>query len=386
MLLPVYGTVFIDLFGFGIILPMLPYYAQSFGANGVWIGILLSAYSFAQFISAPILGRISDRVGRRPVLLYSLLGAMIAFTCTGLANTLPLLIAARFLAGSFGGSISSAQAYIADVSLPQERAKYMGLLGATIGLGFMFGPAVGALLSDFGFATASFVAAGLAGMNLIYTYFKLPESNRQLGTVQHKRGLDWVALSRAYSNPHIGRLLTGGFLVMFAFVAMEVTFALLMADRLKFTAKELGITFFVIGVNMVIVQGALVGRINPRLGDLRTVIVGGAFLCLSLIILPTVHSIAALGGVLAIMAFGNGLLGPTLSSMLSKAARVDEQGSVLGLGQGLQSLARAVSPMMAGWLYDVDTYYPYWFGAVLVAVAGVLVARLKSLPLPAQGT
>ena len=239
----VYLTVFLDLVGFGIILPLLPFYAEAFGATGIWVGAILTAYSAAQLAGASLLGRLSDRVGRRPVLLMSLAGSAASLLLCGLARSLWLLLAARALAGLFGGSIAAAQAYIADVTTPGERARYMGLLGASIGLGFVFGPALGSALARFGFGAAAFAAAALAAANLLFALFRLPETRpaevRQHG---HSR-VDWSNFLDALHHPAIGRLLAATFLSTLAFVAMEATFALLGEVRFGLDAGRLGFVF-----------------------------------------------------------------------------------------------------------------------------------------------
>ncbi len=200
----VYVTVFIDLVGFGIILPQLPFYAESFGATGVWVGAILTAYSAAQLVGASLLGRLSDRVGRRPVLLMSLAGSAASFLLCGLAHSLWLLLVARALAGLFGGSIAAAQAYIADVTAPGERAKYMGLLGAAIGLGFVFGPALGSRLARFGFGAAAFTSAGLAAANLLFAFFRLPETRGAEERRHAHSRVDWSNLLDALHHPSSG--------------------------------------------------------------------------------------------------------------------------------------------------------------------------------------
>ena len=374
----VYLTVFIDLVGFGIILPQLPYYAERFGATGVWVGAILTAYSAAQLVGASFLGRLSDRVGRRPVLLMSLAGSAASLLLSGLADSLWLLLAARALAGLFGGSIAAAQAYIADVTAPEERAKYMGLLGASIGLGFVFGPAIGSLLARFGFGAAAFTAAGLAAANLVFAFFRLPET-RSAEARQHAHArVDWSNFLDALHHRSIGRLLAATFLSTLAFVAMEATFALLGEARLGIGAGRLGLVFAYVGIVMVIVQGGLVGRLAPRFGERALATVGALLMAASLAALPLVPSLGAALVVLAGLAVGQGLTTPMLSTLLSRAADADEQGGTLGLGQSLAAAARAVGPIGAGWLYDRAEALPYAAAGAVMVLAALLVGTSRT--------
>lgn len=382
-LLIVYLTVFIDLLGFGIILPLLPFYAEQLGATGLWVGILFTSYSAAQLVGAPVIGRLSDRFGRRPVLLLGLAGSAVSLTVTGLADTLVLLLASRTAAGLFGGSISAAQAYIADVSRPAERAKYMGMLGAAIGLGFVFGPAIGAGLSPFGFGTAAFVAAGLAALNLAFGYFKLTESRPadRLGTVDSGMTVaDYVAAVR---DPVISRILTARFLVTAAFVAMETTFALLGAEKFGLDGGTFGIMFAYLGILIVLVQGGLIGRLTSLAGERLVATVGMIMMGLAMFTIPFAPTLLGATIVLGFLAIGQGLTTPTLSSLLSLETGTEHQGGMLGLGQSSTAAARAASPILAGWLFDLDMGLPYYLGAiVLLAAGGLILTMVSRAPAP----
>ncbi len=381
-LVVIYLTVFIDLLGFGIILPALPFYAQRFGASGIWVGIIFAAYSSGQFISAPLLGRLSDRVGRRPVILASLLGSALSLTLAGLASGLPLLFGARLLAGLFGGSIAPAQAYIADCTKPAERAKYMGFLGAAIGLGFTLGPAIGAGLSGFGFSTAAFVAAGLAASNLLFSIFALPESWSPEHRQAKRAGRSQSSIRGALSDTTARRILLTNFVVTFAFVGLEATFALLGKERYGLDARGLGLIFTYLGLVIILVQGGLIGRLNRRFGEQALAVAGAILLGLMMIATPLAPNLVVGVVVLGFLALGQGLLGPTLSSLLSQSRGATQQGTILGLGQSLASGARAIGPVAAGWLFDRDIALPYFVGALLLLGA---VWLLSSLPV-LQGT
>jgi DHA1 family tetracycline resistance protein-like MFS transporter len=370
----IYMTVFIDLLGFSIILPLLPFYAKHFGATGVWVGALLTAYSAAQFISAPILGRVSDRIGRRPILLLSLAGSALSLALTGFANSLVLLLAGRALAGLFGGSIATAQAYVADTTAPDERAKYMGLLGASIGLGFVFGPAIGAGLSGLGFGAAAFAAAGLAAVNFTFALFKLPESRlREHRAVQ--RPLPWSRGGlNAFARPVVPRVLTAMFLTTFAFVALEATYALYTQKRYGLNEAGFGMLFAYLGLLIVLVQGGLIGRLHKRydersLAAVGAGLMGSAFVCVAL----APNLVVALAGITA-LALGQGLLSPTLPALLSRQSSAHEHGEILGVGQSLSALARAVGPIAGGLLFDVERSLPYLLGGALTLTVATLIS------------
>lgn len=369
----VYLTVFLDLLGFGIILPLLPYYAVAFGANGIWLGALMTAYSAAQFIGAPIIGRLSDRYGRRPVLLLTLAGSAISLAIAGSAQSLGVLIAARVLAGVFGGSIAAAQAFIADVTTREQRSKYMGILGAAIGLGFVFGPALGAALARYGFGTAAYVAAGLAAINFFWALVRLPET-RPVGDKNAPRPrLSVATLLAALKRPEFRPILGATFFVTLGFVAMETTYALLAAKLYGLDSQGLGAVFTFIGVIIVIVQGGMIGRLAPRYGEQKIATVGAMLLGVALAILPFASTLAASVAVLGLLAAGQGLASPTLTALLSKRAEADEQGGTLGLGQSLSAAARGIGPVMAGALYDRSLFAPFLVAAGLCGVAGALV-------------
>jgi DHA1 family tetracycline resistance protein-like MFS transporter len=369
----VYLAVFVDLLGFGIILPLLPFYAERFGATGLWVGAILTAYSGAQLVGASFLGRLSDRIGRRPVLLLSLAGSAVSLFLSGLAHALWPLLLARALAGLFGGSIAAAQAYVADVTAPEERAKYMGLLGASIGLGFVFGPALGAGLARFGFGAAAFVAAGIAALNLVLAFFLLTETRAPERRRDSHSRIDWSHLADALHNASLRRYLGATFLITLGFVAMEATFALLGEARFGLNGSRLGIVFTYVGVVMVIVQGGLVGRLAPRFGERALAVTGALLLAVSLGSLPFAPSLSGALALLGVLAAGQGLTSPMLSTLISRASGKDEQGGLLGLGQSLTAAARAVGPIAAGWLYDRGEAVPYAAAAVLMVVAALLV-------------
>ena len=378
----VYGTVFLDLLGFGIILPSLPYFAVALeggtaAGEGLDLGLVLTAYSLAQLFGSAMWGRLSDRMGRRPILLICLAGSAIAMVLSGLAASLVALVAARALAGLFGGSISTAQAYIADVTEPEERARFMGMLGATIGLGFVLGPALGVGVLALGgtFRETAFVAAGLAAINLLFGLLRLREPDRE----RSRRRLGFLGQLGLLRRPRLASVVIASFLTTFAFVAMETTFALFGKDAFDLRERGFGLILVGIGFVMVLVQGGLVGRVSRRFGERKVAIAGAVLMAASLAGLPLSPTLATAAGVLAILAVGRGLVQPTLSSLNSRLAAGDEQGAALGLGQSAAAGARAVGPIVAGSLFDLSRAAPYFLAAALgLAAALLLAARGRS--------
>ncbi|SHH03806.1 MFS transporter [Streptoalloteichus hindustanus] len=364
------GTVFVDLLGFGIILPQLPYYAERLGASGTWVGLLLTAYSAAQLVSTPVLGALSDRYGRRPLLLLSLFGSTVSLALAGLADTLPLLLLTRLLAGLFGGSISVAQAYVADVVPEEGRTRALGLLGAAIGMGFVLGPALGAALAPFGFATATFAAAALAAANLVLAWFRLVEPARTEERRPERRPGVLAGLRAALGVTGASPVMAAMFLSMFAFASMEAVFALLGERRFGLGGSGLGLVFAAVGVVTAVVQGGLVGRLARRWGDRSVAVAGALLMAGSLAALPWAPAPAAYVA-LGLLAAGQGLITPTLTSVLSGLTAQRGRGSLLGIGQSVSAAARGVGPLCAGVLFDVGAGTPFYLAAVLAAVAAV---------------
>ncbi len=354
-LVVIFTTVFIDLVGFGIVIPVLPFYAEGsrFNATPRTVGLLFASYSLMQLIFAPILGRLSDKYGRRPVLLISIIGTGIGFLILGFAKTLWMLFAGRILDGITGGNISTAQAYIADITSKEDRAKGMGLIGAAFGLGFVFGPAIGGILSRWGVEVPFLFAAGLCFANTILLYFRLPETVTpdHPARVSAAGGRGFSQLIQSLRNPRLGFVLSIYFLFIVAFSIMTTSFSLYTMFRFGYDAQHTGYLFTYVGILAVIVQGGLIGRLVKRFGELPLVIVGALLFAGSLFAIPFVGP--QTGGLFALLvggglfSIGNSLSGPSLTSLASKSAGPAEQGSVLGVTQSAASLARAVGPALA---------------------------------------
>ena len=353
-LLVIFITVFIDLVGFGIVIPVLPFYAEGtkFGATPSQVGLLFASYSVMQFIFAPVLGRLSDKYGRRPVLLVSLLGTASGFLILGFANTLWLLFVGRIIDGISGGNISTAQAYIADVTTKEDRAKGMGLIGAAFGLGFVFGPAIGGILSRWGINVPFLFAGVLALLNAVLLFFVLPETvtRDHPARVSAASGRGWNQLVAALRKPALASVMTIYFLGIVAFSIMTASFSLFMMFRLGYDAFHNGWIFAFVGVISAIVQGGLIGRLVKKFGEPLLVIAGALLVAASLVLVPFVTPLTRIGVFLLIGAatsIGQALLAPSLSSLASKSTSAAQQGSVLGVMQSVASLARAVGPSLA---------------------------------------
>ncbi len=380
-------TVFLDLLGFGLIIPLMPHYAESFGASPFIYGLLAASYSLMQFFFVPIWGRLSDRVGRRPILLLSIAGSVIAFTLFGLARSLFWLFAARALSGIFAANLSVAQAYVADVTTPEQRARGMGLIGAAFGLGFVIGPFLGGEMSALAVqlpggltiraGTAPFFfAALLSAGNWLLAYRWLPESlgpgiPAETGT---RRTLSLARLRQAIDRPDAASLFLVSFLVTFAFSMMEQTLILFGERRLSMTPLQAGRLLGFVGVLMVIVQGGLVGRLARRFGEWRLLVAGSLITAVGLFLIPPAHGFLALGTAMIPLAVGSGIGNPSLNSLLSRRSRSDEQGGVLGLNQSVSSLARVAGPSLGGFVFGtVGIGVPYWLGGTVMAIAALIV-------------
>jgi multidrug resistance protein len=382
----IFLTIFIDMVGFGIVIPVLPLYAEHFGASAVQNGLLVAAFSFAQFFASPVWGKISDRVGRKPVLFVSLLGTAIGFVFMGLAGELWVLFAARLLAGFCGGNIGTAQAYIADITTREERAKAMGLIGAAFGLGFVFGPAIGGIVgARYGFAAPMYVAAALSLISAILVWRVLPES-----LPPERRGIgakESIFAVFDHADARIYQVVTSVyFFIIAGFSMMTFVFALFIYHRFDMDAAATGKILAMVGLIGVVIQGGLIGRLVKAFGEIRLAITGGIILAGSLCLLPLTSTLAGLLWASAGVAIGNSLLTPTLTGLASRSVDQDWQGRALGLFQSAGSLARWIGPAAAGFLLALDVgkpiesyaRTPLWTGAVLVFIATALMLLIPA--------
>lgn len=409
-------VVFIDLLGFGILIPVIPLYAKFFGANEFVGSLLIAIYSLFQFVGAPILGRFSDERGRRPILLLSLFGSVIAWTLFGLAgelgeligpiNGLAILFLARALAGAMGGNIATANAYMADITPSEDRARGLGILGAAFGLGFVFGPAIAGIVSSptalsFFQATLptfmpvteytmpSFTAAALTAVNLGLAFLILPEPRHHASSTAATGESRIQRLYDALRSPDIGPLVLAFFLASFAFAAFESQFIFLTSDRLGYGTAENAILLTYIGVVVALVQGGLIGPLTDRFGEYRLALAGAAiqFVALALVpfslswsFVPSVGPVTSGAVALALastpLAFGNALTNVSLNALVSLNATTDAQGGAFGLTQSASSLARTFGPAIAGFLYVAVAYWSPFVVAGLLFVPILVVLRL----------
>jgi MFS family permease len=420
----VFAVVFVDLLGFGILIPIIPLYAEQFGASEFVAGLLIASYSVTQFVFAPVLGRLSDERGRRPILLLSLAGSVVAWTLFGLADALWTLFLARLVAGAMGGNIAAAQAYVADVTPEEDRAKGLGLVGAAFGLGFVFGPAMGGIVSSESALTAaraflpavvpvteftlpSFAAAAITAANLLVALVVLPETNPGRDPSAADRRSRFERLSDALSDPALSGLVVAFFLFSLAFSGMESMFVLFTNDAFGYGTEMNGYVLAFLGVVVAVVQGGLVGRLTDRYGETRLAVAGVAIEAVALTalpftwalgdrlpdvgvvlsVLPTVSAdLLALLTVLTVLAVGNGFANVSMTTLVSQSAAEDEQGGAFGLTQSAGSIARAVGPVVAGGLYTAFVYWsPFVAGGLLMLpILYILVTTFRGDAVPAS--
>jgi MFS transporter, DHA1 family, tetracycline resistance protein len=363
-------VVFLDIAGFGLILPSLPYYAVHLGAGGVGLGATMTAYSVVQFLASPWLGRLSDRHGRRPVLIGCLAGSAVAFAVTGLAGTLVALVLARAVSGAVGGSASVAQAYAADVTPADDRTRVFGALGTAVGIGFVAGPAIGAVFAPLGLAAVWFAAAGLALVNLLLCWRLLPEPAAAPARRSPVRRT--TVLASALSEVSARRVLGATFLTTAAFAVMETTLALVGQRRFGLGPVWLGTLLAVAGLLMAAVQLRAVGPLSRRFGDGGLALTGALLMAVALPVIPWAP-VAGVWIAVGALSVGLGLGSPALTALLAAGADPGERGRLMGAGQSMGALARTLAPLAAGGLFDLGLSLPYLLGTALAALAGALL-------------
>jgi len=367
----IWTTVALDLVGFGIVAPILGRYAErsSFGANAFTVGLLFASYSLAQFVFSPILGRLSDRIGRKPIILISLFGTAVGSFVTGAAGVLWLLFAGRILDGASGGSVSVAQAAVADVVAPRDRARAFGLLGAAFGVGFVVGPALGALSALEGPRLPFFVAGSIALVNAIVAIFRLPETHSEHRAARQR--------TRSMHSPDLWRLVAVAFMAIAAFSGFEATFALLAKSRFALDEAGTALVFLCVGLLLVVVQGGVIHPVGKRLGVRGSVAAGLVLNGAGLVLLAFAHRWAVLVPALALLTVGQGLCAPNFTAMVSDGFAPQQRGEALGFQQSASALARVVGPALAGFLYHhVSVPTPYLVAAGLCGV-GLVVLRWR---------
>jgi DHA1 family tetracycline resistance protein-like MFS transporter len=384
-LLPIFIVVFIDLLGFSIILPLLPFYAEKYNATPAIIGYLVASYSFCQFIASPILGDLSDRFGRRPLLLYSQIGSCSGFVLLGAAlhlpNPLAWLFVARIIDGISGGNITIAQAYISDITEPDERAKSYGLIGVAFGLGFLVGPAIGGFLSRYGFDVPAYVSAFFSFCSIMATAFLLPETqhrpdeSRASGLNIYLRVFEYIQL------PNLRRLLFIFLFFVLPFALYVSMFALYADKQLKFTAEQTGYFLAIVGFLGVVWQGGVVGILVKKLGESTALKLGLAASMFGLFSIAFVDVWWKLIFVAFFFSFGTGMTRPSITSLITQAAPANRRGGVLGVTSSLESFSRVIAPLIGGWI--IGALHPSWLGWVggalgFIALALATTARFET--------
>ena len=408
-LLTIFIIVFVDLLGFSLILPLLPYYAEEYGASPFVVGLLVASYAAASLVGSPLLGRLSDRFGRRPVLLISVFGTLVGFLFLGLAApigeglarifapsaanafVIGVLFFARVLDGLTAGNLTVAQAYISDVTDEKNRARGLGMIGAAFGLGFIIGPAVGGLLSKTSYSLPAYVAAGIATLNLIQIYFLLPESlteerRREMGERQ-RPPFTLGALLVALKRPVVGPLLHVRFFFGLAFATFQSIFALYAQYKLGLTPDKTGYILAYVGILSVITQGGLIGPLTKKYRENWLIITGLWLMAFSLLAWAFVPNLIVLLIVMLPMALSGGVLGTVLQSAITKAVQPEEIGGMLGIAGSLEAITRVIAPTVGGYLLgNLGTWAPGIFSAFLMAWAvwfayrRIILAGRKSVP------
>lgn len=393
-LVVIFITVFIYLLGFGIIIPILPILSRDFGANAIETGLLMSVYSFMQFLFAPFWGRLSDRIGRRPILIFCLLGEAISYILFAHSRDLHMLFVARAMAGFFGASISTASAYISDITPPNERSKGMALIGVAFGLGFVFGPAIGGTLTEIGnqisaepFFNTSFAAyfvSGICAFTALFGYFKLEESLKEKNKNQERKSR-FLIIFEKLQIPNVNMLIIIFFLLSFAMSSMEATLILFMGDKFQWGIKEVSYGFGYIGLIMIFSQGFLVRKLIPKLGERTVLFYGIISFSTGLGIIGIAESISTMALAMTLLALGNGLSNPSVLGSISLLTDSSEQGGTLGVTQSLSSLGRILGPALGGFLFNnISKTSPFLFSSSLGFFAFIILIAIYT-KIPTKG-
>jgi DHA1 family tetracycline resistance protein-like MFS transporter len=378
-LFTIFLIVFVDLLGFGIVLPLLPYIAEKYQASPFTIGILGATYSFFQLIAGPLLGRLSDRFGRKKLLAISQAGSAVGYLILGLAHNLPLLFLARIIDGITGGNISIAQAYIADITTKENRAKGMGIIGAAFGLGFIFGPAIGGFLAKYSYSYPGFFAMGISILTVILTIFTLPETvSSEERKNEPKAQVTIKEFWKIASSTNIQYLIVVFFLFNSAFSMMQGTFALWTQKRFNFGPEQNGYVFAFVGVMAVIAQLKLLPMLVKRFKERTLLNYSTLFFGLGFIMIPLVPNYWYLMITQALIVFGNSMANPSIQALASESVPKEDYGETLGFLQSAGSLGRIVGPVLGGWLFGalgIDS--PFFFAAFVILIIFFYLQKKK---------
>jgi multidrug resistance protein len=370
-------TVFIDLLGFGIVIPFLPMFAHDLGIRAAGIGLILAAYSIAQLVCAPVLGRISDRIGRRPIIMLGLLGSSVGYLIYGFAGSFLWLLVSRVVHGACAATVPTAQAYIADTTAEHERARGMGMIGAAFGLGFVLGPAIGGVLGHSGLRVPVFFASALTFANFLFAVVRLPESHNPEPGARidfAAAAAPLLALPRELVGHRLARLFGVAFMLTLALAGLEATFALMLPAVYGYGAAGVGLLLAYAGFTQALAQGWLLGRVVTRVGEAALIRLGLAALALGMLPLGTWRSHAGLFVMLAMVSLGYGLASPSVASLLSRRTARYQQGEVLGVNQSALSLARIFGPLAGGVVYQLLGPAAPYVGGAIVAVAALALS------------
>ena len=388
-LVSILSIVFIDLIGFGMIVPILPLYAMRFQATEWQIGLLLASYSFMQFLASPVLGWLSDRYGRKPVLLCSLIGSATGYILMAGATSLTLLFLARILAGAAGASVGTASAYIADITPPENRSKRIGLIGAAFGIGFVLGPAIGGLLSQWSVIAPFWFAAVLSISNAVLMWIVLPEPDRR--AARQRGPADLKQTFEQAGSWRLGIVTITYFIAIAGFAIVTVIYPQVSHRRFELSQSQISFIFVMFGLIGAAIQGGGIGRLVKRFGDVNLAIAGFAIMAISMMMMPLAGSVPLFLLFTAGLAVGNSLSQPTVNAIASKGASAALQGRVLGIVQSAGSLGRVFGPVLAGFLLAGDhqrrsVQYgntPFLAGGIIMAIAFGLATTLRR-PAPAK--
>ncbi|MCB9027227.1 MAG: MFS transporter [Bdellovibrionaceae bacterium] len=390
-LLVIFITVFIDLVGFGIIIPLSPYLAKSFGADALQVGLLMSIYSIMQFAFAPFWGQLSDKLGRRPVILVSLIGASMAHLLFAFGESLTILFIARALAGLFGGNISTAMAYIADITASKNRSKGMAIIGVAFGLGFILGPMIGGFSSHWGLQIGmlpplgesfpALIASLICFLNFALALFILKESlpvESRGHALQRPSRIKMIL--QYFNRPLLNAVLFTYFLNTLGMANMEASLFLYVKDKFQWSMTDASWGFAYVGVVMVIVQGVFIRRFVPKFGEVKILTLGLILASIGMIGIGLSSEIPFLAVAVTFMAVGSSFINPTSTGTMSLLCDSSEQGAVMGTGQSLSALGRVLGPVLGGWVYrDFGWSYPFYVAGILLAIGYIIIWSKRSL-------
>jgi DHA1 family tetracycline resistance protein-like MFS transporter len=374
-------TVFIDITGFGIIIPLLPFYASEFQAGPTSLGVLIASFAIMQFFFSPLLGKASDKMGRKPILLISLLISFISFTIFSFANSYLMLLFSRIIAG-IATERAVAQAYIADVTDHKTRTKEMGKIGAALGAGFIIGPAMGGILSTYGFSIPGYAAMILTLINIVFVISFLPEPQRI-----KERTIESISKSSGYlrglrdslRKPLLGPTLLILFFVTLAFSTIPVIVPLLSIDFFNFNSLELSYVFIYIGLIQIVMQGFLINPLSKRFGEEKLIALGPVLMATGTLLMPIFQNVPIFFLANAVLAAGFGIINTSIPAFLSKRISLDEQGSILGIAGSVASIANIPGPLIIGLIYDVaGSFVPFLISAIILAAAFLIGCRVYS--------